>query len=253
VSEIERNKVTTQRIPALGNHLRGLLPKINLTLAFWWRNFEERLNNKKFHLKKLCLSLVLVFLMSVLSAQTDTIINATTLNQFSSIEDKIPDIKAFRKEFVYSINYSPLAGFTLGLWPISANITLSKGFLEWTIIAFARKFEYDRDVISPNATAIYSVAGPRYVFSSKSNTHFFIHGLAGYCYYHESSTIFLKYDASRQGIAFSPGFGIYSYKPSKLGVRLGMDILITPGYSTDVWTESTFWAIQFTLGACGNQ
>ena len=228
--------------------------------------------------------------MNVSYAQTDTINSVVTLNQLSastnnsiifnhsalldfnnnfqsaflkmhevsvsSKKDSISSPTSFAKKTIYSINYTPLFGFWKGLWPISVNLSVAKSFLEWST-TFSKRFEHSHETpttlyISQSVFTIHSLVGPRYVFPSKSSTHFFVHGLIGVVYLNESLSkdygLFIPpYNVSHFGVSFSPGFGVCFKKPSKPGFRLGLDIIFDPGYS-DIWDYSSAGAFQFTAG-----
>jgi hypothetical protein len=60
--------------------------------------------------------------------------------------------------------------------------------------------------------------------------------------------IFAAYDYSHFGVYFSPGIGIYSKKASKSGLRFGLDLVISPGFPTDIWATSFAGAFQLSIG-----
>lgn len=228
--------------------------------------------------------------MDVLSAQTDTISRVAAYNQLSastnnnytieysllsdlndnlqntfikmhkvsvsSIKDSISSPASFAKKTIYSINYTPLYGFWKGLWPISANFSVAKSFLEWST-TLSKRFEHSHKTtttldISQSVFAIHSLIGPRYVIPSKSGMHLFVHGLIGVVYLNESlskdyGTFRPPYNESHFGVSLSPGLGVCFKQSSKLGFRLGLDFIFDPGYS-DKWAYPSAFAFQFTAG-----
>ena len=233
---------------------------------------------------------IFILTTNVLSAQTDTISSVAAYNQLSastnnnytndysipsdlnnnlqstfikmhevsvlSKKDTIPSPASFAKKTIYSINYTPLYGFWKGLWPISANFSVAKSFLEWST-TLSKRFEHSHKTpttldISQSVFAVHSLAGPRYVIPSKSSIHLFVHGLIGVVYLNESLSkdygpFLPPYNESHFGISFSPGLGAFFKRPSKLGFRLGLDFIFDPGYS-DKWAYPNAFAFQFTGG-----
>jgi len=170
--------------------------------------------------------------MDVLAAQTEPV--------FRNVKDA--------KETNVSISYAPFYGFWLGTWPLSANLSMTMSYFEWsTTLAI-----HPAPDVEVSGTTLYTLVGPRYVTPSKSNIHFFVHGLVGVGFHKESQKktdgFFQAFDESHFGMYFSPGLGIYIKKPIKPGFRLGFDFIGAPGFPRDLWVTSFTGAFQLSVG-----
>lgn len=148
-----------------------------------------------------------------------------------------------------SVSYSPLLGFWIGSWPLGLNISLTQKVFE-----MSSTFAYHAETSSEPKDIFFNICiGARYLLPSRSNTHFYIHGLLGYAFHKESSsgeegTFFSPYSAQHSGVCLVPGMGIDIKKPASAGIRLGINFIASPGYDTKIWVNNFSGALQLILG-----